>query len=492
MARKEMLSSSHYGMSLVLFNTLHRKKEEFISLHEKKVSLYTCGPTVYNYAHIGNFRAYLSADILRRWLAFGKEYVVEWAMNITNVDDKTIRDSRKTYPEKTPKEALALFTNYYEDAFFEDMETLGIPKSDFCAIPRATDYIPQMQNLVRHIAERGFAKEIGGSVFFDVKKWANADSYGKLCHIDFSALKTGTRTLADEVEKDDFSDFVLWKAHKEGEPAWDFDFFGTSLPGRPGWHLECSAMEQEIFGLPFDIHTGGVDLVFPHHEDEIAQSACGYGTEPTRYFVHNEHLLVEGKKMSKSLGNFFTLRDLTERGHSAESIRFFLVTNHYRTKLNLTEEALTASANALSGIRNALREILCGEGGEVCPLDTLSPLLEKAKIDFSNAMDDDLNTPVAIATIHGLLKGLSPKKPLSSEAIHECKTCFSFFEQVLGVSFLPHEKEISPLLLQLAEERQHARKEKRWKDADDLRQKIFEQGFEVRDRNDGFDLFPIA
>lgn len=478
-------------MSLTLLNTLGRKKEEFIPLHSGRVSLYTCGPTVYNYAHIGNFRAYLAADTLRRWLLFGKQYAVNWVLNITDVDDKTIRDSRATHPEMPPREALTAFTRLYEEAFFEDMGHLGIFRSDFFAIPRATDYIPEMQDLVRKIFKRGFAKEIGGSVFFDVKKWAEADSYGKLCHIDFSSLRSGTRTLADETEKDDLSDFALWKAKKEGEPAWDFDFFGTNLPGRPGWHLECSAMEKEILGLPFDIHTGGVDLVFPHHEDEVAQSSCGYNVEPTRYFLHNEHLLVEGKKMSKSLGNFFTLRDLVSRGHTAEVIRFFLVTSHYRTKLNLTEEALIASANGLSGIRNILREITIGEGGEACPFVDIEPSLEKAKHNFFSAMDDDLNTPVAIATLHIFLKTISEKKCFTPDALEKLRETFGFFGNVFGVSFFPKEKVASDAIFQLAEERQRARKEKRWDDADMLRQKVLESGFEIRDRNDGFDLFSL-
>ena len=319
-----------HPVSLVLFNTLGRKKQPFTPLSPPEVSFYTCGPTVYNYAHIGNFRAYIAADTLRRWLTYGHNYTVKWVLNITDVDDKTIRDSQTQYPQLSPKDALQRFTRHYENIFFEDLAALGIPKSAFFANPRATEYISHMQDLIRSIAKKGFAKEVQGSIFFDVKKWNEANRYGKLLSLDLSALQTGNRSLADEIEKEDVADFALWKAEKPGEPSWDFDFFGKHRPGRPGWHIECSAMEKELFGLPFDIHSGGVDLIFPHHEDEIAQSCCGYGEDPTRFWVHNEHLLVDGKKMSKSLGNFYTLRDLQKKGFSPSAIRFFLATNHYR------------------------------------------------------------------------------------------------------------------------------------------------------------------
>lgn len=448
-------------MTFHLYNTLTRKKDPFTSLKKGEVSFYTCGPTVYNYAHIGNFRAYLASDTLRRWLQSGHSYKVKWVLNITDVDDKTIRDSKEKHPKEPPKDALLKFTRYYEDIFFEDLKQLNIQKSDFYKNPRATDYIDEMQDLIRKIAEAGFAKEIEGSIFFDVKKWAETDTYGKLLNLDLSGFKSGMRTLADEIEKDDAADFALWKAEKKGEPSWGFDYFGKNLPGRPGWHLECSAMEKEIFDLPFDIHSGGVDLIFPHHEDEIAQSKCGYGIEPTQYWMHNEHLLVEGKKMSKSLGNFYTLRDLLEKGHSAEAIRFFLVSSHYRTKVNLSEESLTASKNALQNIRNKLqilkegensnsrmqrneeiqKELENPEGEDGDPRQKnpemqkkLNLLIQTRKEKFTAAMNDDLNTSAAIAQLHELLTEIFQKK-LTGIDFSPVINFFEWASHIFGVKF---------------------------------------------------------
>lgn len=475
---------------LSLFNTLGRTKQVFVPIYPGKVSFYTCGPTVYNYAHIGNFRAYLAADTLRRWLENGHNLSVQWVLNITDVDDKTIRDSKVRYPDLSPKEALKKFTRHYEDIFFQDLEKLGIPHSAFYANPRATDYIEQMQNLVRQISKKGFAKEVGGSVFFDVKKWSEANTYGKLLALDLSSLKTGTRSLADEIEKDDLSDFVLWKAEKEGEPAWDFDYFGKNLSGRPGWHLECSAMEEDIFGLPFDIHSGGVDLVFPHHEDEIAQSCCGYTKEPTNYWIHNEHLLVEGKKMSKSLGNFFTLHDLLEKGFSSEAIRFFLVTNHYRAKLNLTEEGLHGAQNVLDKIENFLRRVTTGDSGETCLRDEIKTFIHTAEEGFLLAMNDDLNTPVAIASVHALITQLSPLAPFSLPEEEKIFSFFSFVETVLGVPLIPQQQDIPEEILALAELREKARVEKDWAESDRLRDLLLEKGFIIQDFAMGFELLP--
>jgi cysteinyl-tRNA synthetase len=476
---------------LRLFNTLGRAKQEFIPLRDDQVGFYTCGPTVYNYAHIGNFRAYLSADTLRRWLTYGHQHHVRWVLNITDVDDKTIRDSKARYPSLPPMQALNSFTREYEDAFFEDLKSLGIDRTSFFSNPRATEFIPHMQDLIREIAKKGFAKEIDGSVFFDVQKWAQADRYGKLLPLDLSQMKSGTRTLADETTKDDMADFALWKAQKEGEPFWDFDYFGTNLPGRPGWHLECSAMEKEIFGLPFDIHSGGVDLIFPHHEDEIAQSCCGYGCEPTRYWIHNEHLLVDGKKMSKSLGNFYILSDLTQKGHSPEAIRFFLVTNQYRTKLNLTEEGIVAAENSLRKLRNFLQESRRVEGVEGCLRNDVSSLLDKAKQDFASSMDDDLNTPLAISAVHVLVSQIQKFAPFSFQEQESILDFFLFVGNVLGVSLLPQEVIIPEEVRLLAEERYAARNNKDWAESDRLRDEICNRGYEVRDRSGGYDLLPL-
>jgi len=463
---------------------------DFSPIKSGEVGFYTCGPTVYNFAHIGNFRAYIAADILRRWLENGHHFAVKWVLNITDVDDKTIRDSQKRFPDLSPSDALKRFTRHYEAIFFEDLEKLNIPKSAFFQNPRATDFIPEMQNLIRKIAEKGFAKRTPDGIFFEVKKWAAADKYGKLLNLDLSHLKSGTRTLADEIEKENVADFALWKAEKSGEPAWDFDFFGENARGRPGWHLECSAMEKAILGLPFDIHSGGVDLCFPHHEDEIAQSKCGYGVEPTRFWIHNEHLMVDGKKMSKSLGNFYTLRDLLEKGHAADTIRFFLATNHYRTKLNLSEKSLESAKNALSKFRRFLRfgEVrhARGESGE----SRVSSALKAAKKDFSAAMDDDLNAPVAIAAVHECFSKISPIAPFSAAEKVEISDFFRFVGKVFGVDFFPPKIKIPEKIKKMAENREKARAEKDFQKADFFRAEIEKNGFLVRDTAAGFELFP--
>ncbi len=369
------------------------------------------------------------------------------------------------------------------------MEKFNISRSDFFSNPRATEFIPQMQNLIRLIAEKGFVKRTPDGIFFEVKKWAEVDHYGKLLNLDLSALKSGTRTLADEIEKEDVADFALWKAEKQGEPSWDFDFFGENIPGRPGWHLECSAMEEALLGLPFDLHSGGVDLCFPHHEDEIAQSKCGYGVEPTRFWMHNEHLMVEGKKMSKSLGNFYTLSDLVAKGHSAESIRFFFATNHYRVKINLSEEALFSAKNSLEKFRNFLRFGEVRQDGEENK-NRIFPALQKAKADFCAAMDDDLNAPVAISAVHEFFSAISPLAPFSPEE----KTCitewFQWCGSVFGVDFFPKTVEIPKEIFLLAESRQNARIKKNWAEADRLRLAIEDVGFEMRDTSSGFDILP--
>lgn len=462
----------------------------FTPLSSEKISFYTCGPTVYNYAHIGNFRAYIAADTLRRWLTFGHQKKVQWVLNITDVDDKTIRDSREKHPDLSPKDALQQFTRYYEDIFFQDLRSLGIPKDAFCANPRATEYISHMQNLIRNITEKGFAKEREGSVFFDVKKWNEANKYGKLLSLDLSALQTGSRALADEIEKEDVADFALWKAEKTGEPSWDFDFFGKNIPGRPGWHIECSAMEKELFDLPFDIHSGGVDLIFPHHEDEIAQSCCGYGCEPTNFWIHNEHLLVEGKKMSKSLGNFYTLHDLVQKGHTPEAIRFFLATNHYRAKLNLTEEGIVSAQKVLEKCTHFARAVMRVAGGEDCLRSEVISLLEKAKKDFSEGMDDDCNTPLAVAAVHQCISQTASLSPFSSSESEQILSFLTLVENVFGVPFIPQQETIPQNIIDLAERRKQVRVEKNWQESDALRDEIAALGYTVQDTPTGdYELF---
>ena len=475
---------------LQLYSSLSRQKEAFSPLRPPEVGMYTCGPTVYNYAHIGNFRAYVAADVLRRWLQVGHGHLVKWVMNITDVDDKTIAASAAAHPELEPKEALLKFTRHFEAIFFEDMAALGIKQSVFYKNPRATEAIPEMLRLCQSLLDGGHAYQTTDGLFFDVQKYGKQQTYGQLVDIAENALRTGGRTLRDEIEKEDVADFALWKAKKDGEPAWEGDVCGQHVCGRPGWHLECSAMAKEALGLPFDIHTGGVDLRFPHHEDEIAQNAAGYGAQTARFWVHNEHLLVDGKKMSKSAGNFFTLRDLLKKGHSADAVRYFLATGHYRQKINLREDALAGCAKALA----ALREVggraanAHGDGGQL--RDALTNACQAAWANFSAAMNADLNAPRAIAALHELRGKLSPMGELSAEEGQQVAQVLKKAGEVLGLDFFPQEAAAATLsipaqIIEKCRQRDAARAQKDFARADALRAEIEAAGFELRDGKEG-------
>ena len=323
------------------YNTLSGQIEEFIPLEPGQVKMYTCGPTVYDYAHIGNFRAYVFEDLLKRFLlAMG--FKVTHVMNITDVDDKTIRGA------KAKNLSLEEYTKIYTEAFFEDIDTLKILRADY--YPRATQHIPDVVKMIKGLMARGYAYEKDGSIYFDVSKFPN---YGQLAKIKISELKTGVRIDADEYSKDSVQDFALWKKRKEGEPYWE-----TELgPGRPGWHIECSVMSTKYLGETFDIHCGGVDNIFPHHENEIAQSEAYTGKKFVNYWLHCHHLIVEGEKMSKSKGNFYTLRDLTSRGVDPLDLRYLLLATHYRKMLNFTFDGLRQAGAARRRLYDFIYEL---------------------------------------------------------------------------------------------------------------------------------------
>ena len=367
-------------------NTLGRSVATLRPLEGDHVRLYTCGPTVYNFVHIGNLRTFLFEDVLRRTLkAFG--YRVTQVMNLTDIDDKTIRGANA--------EGISLreFTDRYVEAFFADIDALGVERAEH--YPRATDYVPQMAALVKRLTERGHTYELEGSTYFRI---ATFRGYGKLSGIDPEHVLAGARVDADEYEKEDVRDFVLWKAAKEGEPYWD-----TAMGrGRPGWHLECSAMAMELLGETFDIHTGGVDNIFPHHENEIAQSEGATGKPFVHIWLHAEHLFVEGQKMAKSLGNFFTLRDLLGRCHDPLAIRYLLISVPYRQKLNFTFDGLHAAEAAIERFGNTLRRL------SHTPAATGTGSLAAAEVDafeaeLDDGLADDLNTARALAALHQLL-----------------------------------------------------------------------------------------
>jgi len=456
---------------LKLFNTMSRQKEIFKPLG-KFVKIYTCGPTVYDYPHIGNYRAYMVSDILRRYLKY-LGYQVKHVMNITDVDDKTIRNSQKAGV------SLKEFTKKYEKAFFEDLKTLNIERVE--VYPRATEHIKEMVSLVKTLLEKGYAyKGKDGSIYFSIKKFKD---YGKLARLKPEELKAGASgVMADEYGKENVRDFALWKAWvpADGDVFWETEIG----KGRPGWHLECSAMSMKYLGETLDIHTGGVDLIFPHHENEIAQSEAATGKKFVRYWVHNEHLLVEGQKMSKSLGNFYTLRELLKKGAEPKAIRFILLSTHYRRQLNFTFEELeaaTKTVNKLLDFMDRLKEL---------KVDGHYDMLEEirdAEKKFNDAMDDDLSVPEAIAAIFELVsktnKAIEERK-ISAKGLSAVYETMKKFDKVLGL--LEHEKEEVPKEIKtLLKEREEARKKKDFARADEIRNKIREMGWAVEDTPSG-------
>ncbi len=447
------------------FNTYSRKKEEFTPHRKGHVSLYTCGPTVYNYAHIGNFRAYLFEDLLRRYLSF-RGYHVKHVMNLTDVDDKTIKGSR------ADNVSLSQFTEKYKQAFFHDLSTLNIERAEI--YPAATDNIPEMISLVQSLLDRGYAyKAEDGSIYFRIEKYVE---YGKLAHINVDDLKSGARVKHDEYEKQHLADFALWKAWDEndGDVYWESPF-GR---GRPGWHIECSAMSVKYLGLPIDIHTGGVDNIFPHHENEIAQTTCGLGKSFVNYWMHCEHLLVNGRKMSKSLGNFYTLRDVLEKGYEGKAIRYLLISAHYRQQLNFTFEALDAarsSVERLSDFMSRMKE----SSGKGKPSRKIEQFTEKTQKLFIEYMDDDLNISPALGVIFDFMRDANKMELTPADAAHIASFMESL-DTVIGV-LSHHEEEVPIEIMDLVKKREDARKNKDFAQSDQLRDHILQKGYIVED-----------
>ena len=459
---------------LKLFNTLTRKKEVFKPLKEGEVHMYSCGPTVYNFPHIGNYRAYVAADLLKRVLRY-LGFDVLHVMNLTDVDDKTIRDSQKA------GKSLDDFTAPFISGFFDDLKSLNILLAD--VFPRATKHIAEMVSMIKLLLDNGLAyKGEDNSIYFSIKKFKD---YGKLAHLDKEKLLAGAsgRVSSDEYGKENPRDFALWKAWspEDGEVFWETDIG----KGRPGWHIECSAMSTKYLGKSFDIHTGGVDLIFPHHENEIAQSEGAFGQKFVNYWVHNEWLLVEGQKMSKSLGNFFNLRDLLDKGFNPLAIRFLLLATHYRQQLNFTFNGLDAARNSLQRIWDFM-DRLDGVDTAGNPDVDFSDLISSARKDFKAFICDDLDISKALAVVFDFIKEtnkLIDAGKLSRLDADSAVALMREFDSVLG---LLREKEVLPEDVKaLIDEREKARKEKNFVLADELRDKIREKGFLVEDSPKG-------
>ncbi len=482
-------------MVIKLYNSLTKKLEEFRPLQGDTVRMYSCGPTVYNYAHIGNMRAFLFADLLQRVLRYAGKYNIKWVMNITDIDDKTIRDSapgsnawRGEMGGQTdnPMANLKKLTEYYLNAFLDDITKLGINTDDFHSMPKATEFIGPMQELISRIHSKGLAYISGGSVYFNVSEWRKQDVYGKLFNIDFENFKAGARIDADEYEREQVCDFVLWKAHKPGEPYWEFEIGGQSCPGRPGWHIECSAMEYELLGLPFDIHTGGIDLKFPHHEDEIAQSKAGYGIEPTAVWCHNEFLEVEGEKMSKSKGNYYTLRDLTGKGIDPLDIRFTMLSSHYSSIFNFTFDGISSARKGRQRVQEYIYSLL----DESIPPGAAQVDTGKLMSDVCSHLAEDLHTPKSLAALFGFMNS-NPVANLSIEARKSVAGFLQRYNMIFGVwefTGRAAKPDIPVEVAELAKMRMEARKQKNFTEADTLRMKILKAGYIVKDTKDGYDI----
>ena len=446
-------------MEMNVYNSLSRRVEPLAPLADNTIRLYTCGPTVYNFAHIGNFRAYTFEDILRRVIQFNGMKVKQ-VMNLTDVDDKTIRGANGAGVKLTD------YTKTYKDAFFADLKQLNVQPAEI--YPAATDHIPEMIALVQKLVEKGIAYQSeDGSVYFSVTKFPG---YGKLAHIDFDNQRTGARCAADEYDKENVGDFALWKAWEEsdGPVGWDSPW-GR---GRPGWHIECSAMSMKYLGETFDLHTGGIDNLFPHHENEIAQAEAATGRPFVNTWMHCAHLRVNGEKMSKSLGNFFTLRDLIEKGWTGREIRYVLINAHYRSGLNFAFTALEDARKSLARID------ACVETATEGPVPEWA---QKHLDDFTAAVNDDLNIPKAFAALFELVRDTNGKGGAGTLGV------FKRMDEVLGVIFFgkAEKAEVPAEIQAMLDERAAARAAKNWAESDRLRDAIAAAGWLVKDSKAG-------
>jgi cysteinyl-tRNA synthetase len=468
-------------MALRFFNTYSRKIEEFEPRDPtaRPISIYTCGPTVYSRAHIGNFRAYIFEDLLQRHLEL-RDYKVHRVMNITDVDDKTIRGAHEA---KVP---LTKFTEQFKRAFFEDADTLRIKRAD--EFPAATDqrYIDRMIEMIGELITRDFAYQADdNSVYFRINKFPN---YGKLAHFDLTQLQSTGRVKHDEYDKEHIGDFALWKAwdEEDGNVKWDSPWG----PGRPGWHIECSAMSTALLGDQIDIHCGGVDNIFPHHEAEIAQSEGVTGKKFVRYWLHCAHLLVDGQKMAKSLGNFYTVPDILAKGYTGRELRYTLLRVHYRVPLNFTWEGMKEARESLGRIDEwlaRLRELV----GSARRADR-TPQRGVPTAEFEEALDDDLNISAALGFLFESIRETNRAMNENKLDGASAKAWLDWWNRINTVLDLQSETEIAvpAEVAQLATEREKVRREKNWKQSDELRDQISALGWDVRDTKDGQKLTP--
>ncbi|MHB8413673.1 MAG: cysteine--tRNA ligase [Candidatus Acidiferrales bacterium] len=473
------------GMSQILLeNTLTNRKEPFAPLRPGEVRMYTCGPTVYDYAHIGNYRTFVFQDILRRFLR-SRGFQMNHVMNMTDVDDRIIQNAAEK------KISIFDYTAKYIQAFKDDMAALSLETPEH--LIRATDHIDDMVALIERLDGKGLTYRSDGSIYYRISKFPN---YGKLSKVDLSGIQAGARVEVDRYEKADARDFALWKSPKPGEHFWD-----TRIgPGRPGWHIECSAMAMKYLGDTLDIHTGGVDLAFPHHENEIAQSEAATGHPFVRYWLHAEHLITDGEKMSKSLGNFYTLRDLLKKGHKPSTVRYLLASVPYRRQLNFTSDSIQQAASSVERLRNFVSRLKEGKfpSGSRSDMQTRS---QKAETDFDAGLADDLNTAVALAAIFDLVRDVNTaidRGEFHEQDVPHVMAAMKKFDGIFAViedndaaklatlGFESSDPRMSAAEIDaLVAERQQARKERNFKRADEIRQELAERGILLEDTRDG-------
>lgn len=460
-----------------IYNTLTRKKEEFKPIEEGKARIYVCGPTVYNYFHIGNARPFVVFDTLRKYLEY-RGYKVKFVQNFTDVDDKIINKAREegvTAPEISEK---------YIAEYFKDAAALNVKKAD--VHPKVSEHIPEIIDFVSTLIDRGYAYEVNGDVYFSTRKFKD---YGKLSKQNIEDLEAGARIAVGEIKEDPL-DFALWKAQKEDdEIAWDCPWG----KGRPGWHIECSAMAKKHLGDTIDIHAGGQDLQFPHHENEIAQSECCNGVPFANYWMHNGYITIDNEKMSKSKGNFFTVRDILE-DYSGEVIRFFLLSGHYRNPINFSDALMEQAKAGLARMENAkenLKHLIANSGGEMTDDEKVAlDGYDKYREEFIAAMDDDLNTADAISAIFELVTAINTavKDGASREFAQKSLDTLMELATVVGLLQQDADDEIDDEIQKLVDERQEARKARNFARADEIRDMLKERGITLKDTPQGVQI----
>jgi len=460
-------------MPIRFYNTLSQKVEDFAPADGKTVRMYVCGPTVYNYAHIGNLRTFTFQDILRRWLR-ARHFDTLHVMNITDVDDKIIRAAVQQ------NVSINEYTKPYEAAFLEDMDTLRLQHPE--KIVRATEHIGEMVSLIQSLTEKGMTYESDGSIYYRIAKFPE---YGKLSHNDFGGMIAGARVDVDEYEKENARDFVLWKQKKDGEPSWNT----TIGDGRPGWHIECSAMAMKYLGDTLDIHAGGIDLTFPHHENEIAQSEAVTGKPFARFWIHAEHLIVEGQKMSKSVGNYFTLRDVIEKGYQPEAVRYLLASVPYRNKLNFTFDGLKAAATSIDRLRNFELRLKTDKFPDGAAAEADKRSAESLQ-RFDEAMDDDLNTASALGVLFEFIRDSNTAMDSGTfqagnaapalEVLKRFDEVFDVMKPTVAEGGMGNEA-----IDNLAAERNAAKKARDFARADAIRADLLDKGIILEDTKEG-------